>query len=211
MDINNFRVNPSGNELELWVAVPQGPNYDNITIERIAIQDCQHYTVGYPEKPQVELTRFNPVEELRIENGKEVIRCLKFKDLNLLGLNCSGLYFMYVKQTGIYPEETPCDCNKDVTIAVAVNRYPIYNKILKLLDEDHCKNPQEQQLDLYLHSLAFYAAVEMQDYIQAIDIFNTMMSIDINAGSCFNNCSRDYSTGTGNNITTGGCGCAKQS
>lgn len=193
--------------------MPDGPNYDDITIEKIAIQDYAHCTVDYPENPQVELTLNNPVEHLNISNPKEVSKILKFKHLTLLGLCQSGLYFMYIKQVGIPAIETPCCCNKDVTIAVAVNRFPIYNKILKLLGNDYCHNTQEQQLDIYLHSLAFYAAVDMQDYLQAINIYANMMSADIDAGKCYNNCGECGSGSLPNTNIQGkpaysrGCGC----
>jgi hypothetical protein len=42
MDIINFRVAPTADALELWVEVPDGPNYEGITIDKIAIQDDKH-------------------------------------------------------------------------------------------------------------------------------------------------------------------------
>ena len=63
-----------------------------------------------------------------------MVKRLFFKDLKLLGLEDTALFFMYVHQEGIPDPDTPCCCNKEVTIAVAANLYPIYNRAIKFLD-----------------------------------------------------------------------------
>ena len=37
MDVINFRVSTDSEALELWVRVPDGPYYEDITIKEIAI------------------------------------------------------------------------------------------------------------------------------------------------------------------------------
>ena len=120
MDIINFRVSPIGDALELWVEVPEGPNYENIQIEQIAIQDHNHYTIGYPENPQIELS-IGGIDDLKILNQKRVIKRLPIGKLGLLGLETTGMYFMYVKQSGCQVEGTSCIYNKEATIAIAAN------------------------------------------------------------------------------------------
>ena len=189
MDIINFRVSPIGDALELWVEVPEGPNYKNIQIEQIAIQDHNHYTIGYPENPQIELS-IGGIDDLKILNHKRVIKRLPIGKLGLLGLETTGMYFMYVKQSGIPAEETPCVCNKEVTIAVAANLWPIYNKAVKSLHSyiTDCDDSRNALLDIYVKKNMFLNAIELEDYSSAIYIFNTILSMDIDDGNCLNSC-----------------------
>ncbi len=183
MDINNFRVSPIGDSLEIWVEVPEGPYYENITIEKIAIQDHQHYTTGYPANPQVELTINNPIDTLNIDNPKKVIKRLLFNGINILGINNTGMYFLYVKQVGIPAEEAPCICNREITIAVAANLYPIYNKAIKLINQD-CFENQDALVDIYLKKAMFIQAIELEEYNTAVEIFDGLLYRDIQEGQC---------------------------
>lgn len=192
MDINNFRVSPDGDGLEIWVEVPEGSNYEDITIQKIAIQDSNHYTIGYPDRPQIELLPESLIPDFQITDNKKVIKILKFKDLKILGICNTGMYFMYVQQTGIPSIDTPCICNKTTTIAVAANLYPIYNKGVKLVQQffkDTCKdNIRQELLDLHWGQRLFLDAVEVEDYITAIEIFNNILGKDLKEGDCLNAC-----------------------
>lgn len=193
MDIINFRVSPIGDSLEIWVEVPDGPNYDDIYINKIAIQNQKGYTVGYPATPQFEMTT-DPLfpEEIRIIDQKKVVRILKFKDLGLLGLENTGLFFMYVSFTGIPAQDTPCCCLKNPTVSVAANLYPIYNKAIKLLNSyyDDCNsNNQSLLIDIYLKKQMFLSAIELEDYTTAISIWDNLVFKEVSDGDCLNSCS----------------------
>jgi hypothetical protein len=156
MDIINFRVAPTGDALEMWVEVPDGPAYEGlngdgtpnpaggITIDKIAIQDSDHWMCSYPKKPQFEMT-FNPVTPApgmdlpnEFYNNKKVSRIIPMLDLATLSgtslcpnLSCNhkfantGMFFLYVHQVddGTNPAlmDSPCNCNKETTIAVCAN------------------------------------------------------------------------------------------
>ena len=209
MDINNFRVSPIGDSLELWVEVPDGPAYSDITIKTIAIQDHLHYTVTYPENPQVELTLDHPLKEFRITNPKKVIKRLYFKDMKMLGLNNGGMFFLYIKTEGIPGDEVTCICFRDVTIGVAANLYPLYNLAIKWFNNlnDLCIDNTDKLIDLYLKKQLFLEAISLQDYTTAIDIWNTLFFRDIKKADCLNGtCS--FNNYNGNNVTvpyTAGC------
>lgn len=205
MDIINFRVSPDGKDLELWVEIPEGPNYNSLEIDKIAIQDHKHYTIGYPDKPQVELKLTSPVDELKIGNPKRVQKRLSLKELGILGLNSTGLYFMYVHQDGIPAVETPCICSKTVTVGVAANLYPFFNKAVKYLYKylDFCGDSRDNLIDIYIKQDMFLNAVEMEDYDTAIYIFDNLLSMEINEGECLNSCSpSSVNTTRSNNCKT---------
>jgi len=192
MDIINFRVSPIGDSLELWVEVPEGSNYDDILIDKIAIQNHQNYTVGYPIIPQVELTLSHPLDDLKIIDQKKVVKVIKFKDLGQLGFQNTGLFFMYVWHTGLPAIDTPCCCIKNPAIAVAANLYPIYNKAIKLLNDYNNKcnsNNKALLIDIYLKKQMFLTAIELEDYSTAIHIWDNFVFPEVVDGNCLNSCS----------------------
>lgn len=191
MDINNFRVAPDGKNIELWIEVPEGPYYEDITIDKIAIQDHNHYTSGYPDKPQVELSSDSPIDVLKIVDNKKVVRILSLSDLKILGINCTGMYFMYVKSKGIPSEEVACCCFKQVTIAVAANLLPIYNKAIKFINKavcDPCDFYKEDLIDIYWQKQMFLQALQLHDYETAIYIYNNFLFREIKEGDCLDAC-----------------------
>lgn len=210
MDINNFRVSPIGDSLELWVEVPVGPAYNDITIKSIAIQDHKHYTVSYPTTPQVELTQDHPIAEFNISNPKKVIKRLMFKDMTTLGLNNTGMFFVYIKSDGIPGEQVKCICFKDVTVGVAANLYPLYNLAIKYLNtiDDLCINNSDKLIDIYLKKQLFLEALTMQEYSTAISIWDKIFFRDIKKGDCLNANSCNFNNFNGDSITipfTSGC------
>lgn len=187
MDINKFNISSVGDSLEIWVEVPIGPAYSDVRIKSIAIQDHLHYTSGYPERPQVELTQNHPIDTFNIPNPKKVIRRIKFKDLSTLGIKNTGFFFMYVKSEGIPGDQIHCICFRDVTVGVAVNLYPLYNKAVKLLNiDEHCNDNESLLIDIFLKEQIFLKAIEAQDYNTAIRIWNNLLFRDVKQGDCLN-------------------------
>lgn len=210
MDINNFRVSPDGKFLELWVEIPEGPGYSGLTIDKIAIQDHMHYTIGYPSNPQIELTATQE-EPFDIGDNKRVIKILSFSDMKILGnLDNTGLFFMYVHQVGVPGPELECKCSLETTIAVAVNMFPIYNKAIKLINQlnGECtdKAIRDELVDLHWKKDTFRQAVMLQEYDSAISLFNDTLFSDIKEGNCFNTCSNsNYNELSYVVPTSGGC------
>lgn len=210
MDIINFRVSPIGDALEIWVEVPDGPNYDNIEINEIAISDHNHYTNNtYPVAPQARLTFTTNTSPSSFEftNRKKVIKRISFKDLKTFGLDNTGMFFLYIKQSGVAEEGTPCLCNKTVTIGVATNLYPIYNKTIKLLNdyENSCSDNRAKLIDIYLKKQMFLEAVVLEEYETAIDIFNSILFMEIKEGDCYNGCNPSYNNSHGTLKASYGC------
>jgi hypothetical protein len=181
--------------------------------------------VGYPEHPQFEmkynpmfLPQGSPALPTDFYNNKKVSKILTFKDLKKLSrtgkcpdTKCShkftnsGLFFMYVHQvddgTNPLTEAIPCCCNKETTVAVAANLYPIYNTVAKLIDgwNATCNDNKNQDLliDLYLKKQIFLDAIEMEDYCTAIKIWHSSLFKDVRTGDCLNGCNNSgYSGGS---------------
>lgn len=209
MDINNFRVSPDGKYLELWVEVPDGYNYENLEIDEIAIVNHKGYSgENYPQNNAIRLnySTASTLTSFEFNDRKRVITRIPFSELKLGGVNNTGLFFVYIKRRGLPNIETPCECDKEITIGVAANLYPIYNKTIKLLNtfDDRCKDNKENLIDIYLKKQMFLEAIVLQEYTTAIEIFDSLLFMEIKEGDCLNGCNPSFST-TGMHFKKGGC------
>ena len=181
MEILNFKFSTTGDALDIWVKVPEGTEYTKVLIDKIAIQDSKSYTSSYPATPQFEMTPTSLV--YTITNKKEVKLSIPIKDLIKLHLLNTGLYFIYIHQSG--ESTNPSLCDKETTITGAAYLYPIYNEAIKLLAKDVTnKCNKENLIDIYLKKQMFIESINLEEFITAIDIYNNLLVMEINKGNC---------------------------
>jgi hypothetical protein len=219
MDILNFRVAPDMGSLELWVEVPDGYNYEDIEIEKIAIIDYSRFKDDntYPATTfKLEFTRKKQPPELiffEITNPKRFVRRIPLNDpatKMLLGTDKAGIYYVYIQVKGIPDEEVACCCFKSLTVGCAVNHFPVYNLLLKAVCayEDRCNKAEDKILDIYLKKQLITQAVETSDYIMANQIFAELYKREIDKGFCLDGCGSFKSksnAGAVRNIQGSGC------
>ena len=125
------------------------------------------------------------------DNCKEVIRRLRFKDHQMIqGIALAGMYYLYVAVQGIPNPDVPCCCFRELTVACAINHFPVYNLMLKIINayEDRCMIAEDQLLDLYLKKKLITDAVELSDYTTANKIFKDIYDRELTRGNCLNAC-----------------------
>jgi len=204
MDILNFRVAPDSNSLELWVEVPDGINYEDVEIDKIAIIDYSRYQDDhtYPDAASpfwLEFDSTNPIDTgLGIPTNqdgkrKRFVKRIPIrgqKSRRLLGIERSGMYYVYILTKGEPTEDTPCCCFKRLTVGCAVNHYPIYNQILKIINAytDRCMIAEDKVLDLYLKKQMITQAIEVSDYVTANKIFADVYEREISKEYCYDGC-----------------------
>lgn len=107
-----------------------------------------------------------------------------------MSINRTGMYYLYVQTTSLAYPDIPCCCFKDLTVACAINHYPIYNLMLKIINkyQDRCLNAQDKLLDLYLKKQMITDAISMCDYITANKIFTELYFREIVKGECYDGC-----------------------
>jgi endoglucanase Acf2 len=208
MDIYNFRVAPDGNSLELWVEVPSGPYYNDIKMTKICIIDQSKFksTTVYPStNNKIEFSVSSEDEFNKITNPKKFVKRISLTDSAtqmLLNSKKAGMYYVYIQVTGIPAEETPCCCFKELTVGCAINHYPVYNLMLKIINsyQDRCFIAEDKLLDLYLKKQLISQAVELSDYVTANEIYNELYKREIEKGQCLDAC------GSKNLSKSGKCG-----
>lgn len=208
MDVINFKVSSDGKNLEIWVRIPDELGYEDLEIDKIAIQDHLHYTVGYPEKPQMELT-INGVEPFAITDTKQVITSISFSDISkATALQNTGMFFMYAHQRGIPDPGIPCEGSREYVVAATVNMLPIYNTITKLFTQmsGNCTDSdiRDQLIDLSWKKDTFKQAITLEEYGTAAKLYEDIISMDVKAGDCLNACG-SMSTNYPKTKRSGGC------
>lgn len=199
MNIRYFRVADDGDSLEFLIDIPDNEGYEDLTIDKIAIQDHLHYTVGYPPVPQIELTP-GGISPFDITNNKKVMKVLFIKDMGITSdFTDTGMFFLYISQAGVPGEIVSCEDSKSLYKAVAISNSPIYNKVIKLIEKmnGHCpdNSVRKELVDITWKREAFRQAINLEEYTTAIQIYNDLLFPDIKEGDCLNACGGMYNTG----------------
>jgi len=106
----------------------------------------------------------------------------------------TGMFFLYVLADGVPADEVPCCCFNALTIACAINHYPVYNQMLKIINsfEDKCNYSEDRLLDLFLKKQMITQSVELCDYPTAVRIFNDLYKRELDKGNCLNTCNHTF-------------------
>jgi hypothetical protein len=179
MDIDKFEVSADGKMLYIAARVPDGPNYEDITIGKVAVNtEYQSFSGMFPVAPAWE-----------VEVGaKEFVINLAIKELVVGCPSLRGkkplMFFLYVKQEGIPAEETPCCCDKEVTIAHAVNLLPLYREAVYYFKRylEDCEKYKSRLLDIYLRKNILLDMLRLGHYDVAIEFFMNYLSRDLHGG-----------------------------
>ena len=116
--------------------------------------------MGYPEELQF---------ELEITNSKKVYAEIDISNLiTSTTIKNTGMFFMYVKQSGIPGEDLECEDTLSLYTAVTANIYPAYNKAMKLIGQmdGDCDDEVFRNgiLDIYWKIEAFNQGMIIGDY-----------------------------------------------
>jgi hypothetical protein len=168
IQFSSIKVLSDGASLEIMAYIPDDCNpRKTLTIDKVAIQDSNHYSVLYPDSPQVELNDLFGF----IPGDIKVNLHIKIKDLEAAGITNTGLFFVYVHQAGIPDPNVPCSCTVETGVGIAVNLFPLYNVALKSLYGDGgCGNCADNSklIDIYVKKEAIMNAIEINDHSTAI-------------------------------------------
>ena len=154
---NNLYITEDSKYLVIDVAIDEDSTYDDVYLDRIAIDTQDTYITNGPSNnakifhiggDDVEGPSINGIEEVK-NSGKD-IKKVKHTKLTLsakdLGVNLNkDMLFIYSTASGFIPEDKP-DAIKYITntiLNVVVNTYEVYKSIIPLIKEigELCKDP----------------------------------------------------------------------
>lgn len=165
---NDLSVTENGNNLNIDVQVVDSQYYKNVYIDSIYLDTDESYSPeGISSKA---------IKIFKAENSENIKRKNITVDVSLFP---KSLFFVYVKAKGSTSDGTPCGMNKNTTIGVTWNKYPIYKNTIKLLGElrDNC-NPSRNLTDWILRYNALMLCIDCEDYTQAIQYWQSFFQKD---------------------------------
>jgi hypothetical protein len=172
MDINTFRVSPDGLEVFMDIAIPDGPDYANLFIEKVALGTEEDvFSFSYPSVPRWEYVPL-PGEQKRLVMNVPVRTIVPDP-----GCFVPSFFVLHVKQGGIPDPGVPCCCDREVTVRAAVHLLPLYMEAAKLFGKyvAECGKGRERLLDLYLRKNILLDMIELEQYYNAIYFFRKFL------------------------------------
>lgn len=187
MILNKFGLSNDGKALEIAFELEPATGKE---ISRIAIQDHNHYFMGFPDSPQFQIPDIVNHAIQIVDNQNVSISVPLELLLESSSVKNTGMFFMYIEVVPTVPSGNPDD--NEYFVAATANVYPIYNKAVKLIAalSNDCKDTENRKevLDIYWKLETFKHSITLADFDFAIKLYNSALFNDIYAGDCLNAC-----------------------
>lgn len=177
IQFNTLKITQDGKNLLINASVKDLSYYDNILIQELTIDNQDTYLASGPSSNWVyhqsfeytDATTGETVEGLKTINV--VIPAQAFIDNN--GDLNDDILYVYLKAYGTPAADTPCGMDNEITMGVALNLRPIYNKGMAFIKsiEKSCEVPKGF-IDYILRYKALDLALKTENYIQANKYWN---------------------------------------
>lgn len=202
---NNLYITEDNKCLVIDVAIDEDSYYENIYLDKIAIDTQDTYIPNGPsDKAKIFTIRKETLDKVYAD-GKEVYvddhyiyvqGTDKLKHIKLyltaqdLGVNLSkDMLFIYTIATGTPAPDTPCNCDVNKILSVVYNDYEVYKSIIPLVKEIsiECSN-SVSFITKELQIKAIEYAIKSSNYLLAIKYWKKYFMNNINAVSKKCNC-----------------------
>lgn len=165
VEFKKLFIIPYNKGLYIDVAVLDMPYFDNVYIDRVAIDTQETFdTKGISA---------TPVYEYKVEGDVKSLQ-LAIADNELKVPQVEGtMFFVYIVTKGIPSSNTPCGLDNNPILGVGVDTYQVYRKALIYIREcyESCKVPREF-IDFILRYKAFKMCLKTRDFPLAITYWN---------------------------------------
>lgn len=159
LQLNELRVAPDGKHLIIDVQVQDLPYYDDVYIDTVIIDTQKTFSVTGPSN--------NPLFTLDCNSTKHY---RNFIDIDGVADN---MFFVYVISSGNPSEDTPCGMSESSILGVTYNKYPLYQKSIKMLNSIGGCEPSNEFIDYILQQKAFELSLKTGNYKKAIEYWET--------------------------------------
>lgn len=151
-------------------AIEDYSQYKDVYIQSISIDTENTYTDN-------DCVSSNAVFTQTYENKKRVRLCLSVKDFTGIDSLDNHIFFVYVQATGT-PKlslDSPCGCDKDCIVGVAINLQPLYNLCMGYMKEleSDCDIPRGF-IDSILRLKALELSLDTGNFPMAIKYWKTL-------------------------------------
>lgn len=202
---NNLYITEDSKCLVIDVAIDEESYYENIYLDKIAIDTQDTYVPNGPsDKAKIFTIRKESLDKVYAD-GKEIYvddhyiyvqGTDKLKHIKLylttqdLEVNLSkDMLFVYTIATGTPAPDTPCNCDVNKILSIVYNDYEVYKSIIPLVKEisNECNNPVAF-INKELQLKAIEYAIKSGNYLLAIKYWRKYFMNNINIVSKKCNC-----------------------
>ena len=127
IEFNDIKVSPDGKKLIIDAQVKDVPYYDNVYIDTIFIDTQDSYVENGPSSEPIYIYEASNEKRVRLELKSELNVSLD-----------NTMFFVYVVAKGTPTSDEPCCHGNYTTIGVAINLYPIYQRMMYGIKEVEC-------------------------------------------------------------------------
>lgn len=191
--LNECRI--SNGKLIIEASVDSLRYYDRVYISDIIIDTDKTWSANGPSSNPVYKESFEPNKCCKEEcpcnsttENKNIRMSLTARDLGVSSLD-DNIFFVYIIASGYPDMDTPCGMDNSLITGVALNLRPIYNYAMGFIKEvgNSCDVPKGF-IDAFLKYKSLELALKTGNYPEAFRMWK-------------------YLHGSGNIITSKGCGC----
>lgn len=202
---NNLYITEDSKCLVIDVAIDEESYYENIYLDKIAIDTQDTYVPNGPsDKAKIFTIRKESLDKVYAD-GKEIYvddhyiyvqGTDKLKHIKLylttqdLEINLSkDMLFVYTIATGTPAPDTPCNCDVNKILSIVYNDYEVYKSIIPLVKEisNECNN-SVAFINKELQLKAIEYAIKSGNYLLAIKYWRKYFMNNINIVSKKCNC-----------------------
>lgn len=202
---NNLYITEDSKCLVIDVAIDEESYYENIYLDKIAIDTQDTYVPNGPsDKAKIFTIRKESLDKVYAD-GKEIYvddhyiyvqGTDKLKHIKLylttqdLEVNLSkNMLFVYTIATGTPAPDTPCNCDVNKILSIVYNDYEVYKSIIPLVKEisNECNN-SVAFINKELQLKAIEYAIKSGNYLLAIKYWRKYFMNNINIVSKKCNC-----------------------
>ena len=159
-----LRITPDGNNLFIDASIAPYDYFQNMYIVSVSIDTEETFSpTGRPSEKAVVV--YNNSEEEDIKN----ISLNLDKDSIRVDTLSGHIFYIYVQIAGTPSIDVPCSMDKEYTIGVALNWFPIYQSSLKVLGDikENCCSIPKESIDFILKLKSFELLLRTSQYDKA--------------------------------------------
>ena len=168
-----LRITSDGNNLFIDASIAPYDYFQNMYIKSVSIDTEETFLSNDKPSGKAVMVYNNPenesIKNINLNLGKD----------NVKVDSLSGhIFYIYVQIAGVPSVDTPCSMDKEYTIGVALNWFPIYQSSLKILGNirDNCCSIPKSAINFILRLKSFELLLRTSQYLKANKIYRKWFS-----------------------------------
>lgn len=163
-----LQIEPDGNTFSVSAEIENYRYFENMYIAAVSIDTELTFTDAYASSSKAYTAFTNEDPAVRECNLNITATQMGLESLS------GHIFYVYVQVAGTPSADTPCDMDKETTLGIAINWFPIYHTGLDFMKStvSECCHISKSFIDYILNLKALELALKTAQYPMANRIFN---------------------------------------